>query len=534
MLGGFPILSIMVYLPVLTAVVLLFVRYNERSDDATRKRNGDVIRWVALGGAVIDLIISVVALALYMSKYFNSGVAQADSFDFQEHFSWLPDLHITYHLGADALSLLLLVLTTLLMVISILVSWAPIKTRVREYYIVLLLLQAGMMGVFVALDFFVFYIFWEVMLVPMALLIGIWGSSNKIYAAIKFFLYTLAGSLLMLVAIIALYLNSSPQTLDILELQRQGPGMAHDLQNWVFLAFAAAFAVKVPMFPFHTWLPDAHVEAPTAGSIILAGVLLKMGAYGFIRFALPISPAGASTFAPIMVGLSVIAVIYGALVSVVQPDLKKLVAYSSVSHMGFVTLGLFTGIWLQQLGYDAGTQGIDGAIIVMLSHGLLTGGLFLCVGVIYNRLHSRRIADMGGLAKPMPRYAFLFGVMIFGSVGLPGFSGFIGEFLAMLGAFRSNWVIGTITTLVIIISAWYLLWMFQRVMFTKTVPAVRHFKDLDPIETGSLVVLGALSLFVGVYPGPILDLIQPASHALLTTVSTATAQVPSIFAMFFK
>jgi NADH-quinone oxidoreductase subunit M len=534
MLGGFPILSIMVYLPVLTAVVLLFVKYNERSDDATKKRNGDVIRWVALGGAVIDLIISVVALALYMSKYFNSGVAQADSFDFQELFVWLPDLNITYHLGADALSLLLLVRTTLLMVISILVSWAPIKTRVREFYIVLLLLQAGMMGVFVALDFFVFYIFWEVMLVPMALLIGIWGSSNKIYAAIKFFLYTLAGSLLMLVAIIALYLNSSPRTLDILELQRQGPGMAHDLQNWVFLAFAAAFAVKVPMFPFHTWLPDAHVEAPTAGSIILAGVLLKMGAYGFIRFALPITPAGASTFAPIMVGLSVIAVIYGAMVSVVQPDLKKLVAYSSVSHMGFVTLGLFTGIWLQQLGYDAGTQGIDGAIIVMLSHGLLTGGLFLCVGVIYNRLHSRRIADMGGMSKSMPRFAFLFGVMIFGSVGLPGFSGFIGEFLSMLGAFRSNWVVGTITTLVIIASAWYLLWMFQRVMFNKTVAAVRHFKDLDPIETGSLVVLGALSLLVGVYPGPILDLIQPASHALLTTVSTATAQVPSIFAMFFK
>jgi NADH-quinone oxidoreductase subunit M len=531
MLDGFPILSIMVFLPVLTALVLLFVKYNEKADDGTRKRGGDTIRWIAAGGAAIDLVISVVALVLYIGKYFNSGVAQADSFDFQEYVPWLTDLKISYHLGADALALLLLVLTTLLTLISILVSWAPIQTRVREFYITILILQAGMMGVFVALDFFVFYIFWEVMLVPMALLIGIWGSSNRIYAAIKFFLYTLAGSLLMLVAIIALYFNSG--TLDILALQQQGPGMAHDLQNWVFLAFAAAFAVKVPMWPVHTWLPDAHVEAPVAGSIILAGVLLKMGAYGFIRFALPITPAGAATFAPIMVGLSVIAVIYGAMVSVVQPDLKKLVAYSSVSHMGFVTLGLFTGIWLNQLGYDAGTQGVDGAIIVMLSHGLLTGGLFLCVGVIYNRLHSRRIADMGGMAKPMPRFAFLFGVMIFGSVGLPGLSGFIGEFLSMLGAFRANWVVGAITTLVIIAAAWYLLWMFQRVMFNKTVPAVRHFKDLDRIEMGSLIVLGALSLFVGVWAAPLLDMIQPISHALLATVSTASAHVPDIFAMLF-
>ena len=505
----------MVYLPVLTALVLLFVKDNK------------MIRRIALIGAIIDLVLSVIALSLYWAT------SNPSSYEFQEYFLWLPDpINIGYHLGADALSLLLLVLTTLLTVISILVSWDPIQKRVREYYIMILLLTAGMMGVFVSLDFFVFYIFWEVMLVPMALLIGIWGSSNRVYAAIKFFLYTLAGSLLMLVAIIALYLQHG--TLDVLVLQQLGPTDPHDFQNWVFLAFAAAFAVKVPMWPFHTWLPDAHVEAPTAGSIILAGVLLKMGAYGFIRFAMPITPAGAATFAPIMVGLSVIAVIYGALVSLVQPDLKKLIAYSSVSHMGFVTLGLFTSIWLNQLGYTDGTQGIDGAIIVMLSHGFLTGGLFLCVGVIYNRLHSRLISDMGGIAKPMPRFAFLFGIMVFGSVGLPGLSGFVGEFLTMLGAFRADWVVGAITSFVVILAAWYLLWMFQRVVFNKTAPAVRNFKDADPIETGSLVVLSALSIIVGVYPGPLLDFLQPSSQALLTTVS---AQVPNVLAfteLFFR
>ena len=400
-------------------------------------------------------------------QYVNAiGIPQKDSFDLQEKAAWLPELKIGYHLGVDIISILLVVLTTLLTLISVLVSWDPIQKRVKEYYIMLLLLEAGMLGVFVSLDFFLFYIFWEVMLVPMALLIGIWGSSNRVYAAIKFFLYTLAGSLLMLVAIIALYFTH--QTLDTGRLSGPQNFDPYDFQNWVFLAFAAAFAIKVPMFPFHTWLPDAHVEAPTAGSIILAGVLLKMGAYGFIRFAMPITPAGAATFAWLMVVLSVIAVIYGALVSLVQPDLKKLIAYSSVSHMGFVTLGLFTGVWLSGPGNHDATQGIDGAVVVMLSHGLLTGGLFLCVGVIYNRLHSRLIADMGGLAKPMPLFATLFMFMMLGSVGLPGLSGFIGEFLSMLGAFRANWLVGTVTAIVVILSAWYLFWIFPRVVIGKT------------------------------------------------------------------
>ncbi|MEO8286712.1 MAG: NADH-quinone oxidoreductase subunit M [Chloroflexota bacterium] len=520
MLGGFPILSIMVYMPIVTALVLLFVKNNQ------------AIRRIAAIGAAINLVVSVVALVFYISKYFNAGIPQEQSFDFQEYFVWLPDpINIGYHMGADALAILLLVLTTLLTLISILVSWEPIQKRVREYYMVILFLQAGMMGVFVSLDFFVFYIFWEIMLVPMALLIGIWGSSNRVYAAVKFFLYTLSGSLLMLVAIIALYLQHG--TLDILMLQQLGPGDPRDFQNWVFLAFAAAFAVKVPMWPFHTWLPDAHVEAPTAGSIILAGVLLKMGAFGFIRFALPITPAGTATFAPIMVGLSVIAILYGAMVSLVQPDLKKLIAYSSVSHMGFVTLGLFTGVWLNELGYGAATQGIDGAIVVMLSHGLLTGGLFLCVGAIYNRLHSRLIADMGGMAKPMPVYAMLFMIMMLGSVGLPGFSGFIGEFLTMLGAFRANWVVGALTTIVIILSAWYLFWMFQRVLFNKTNSAVRNFRDASPIEAGSLIVLGVLSLLIGILPTPLLDMINPISHQLLTVVSAAIPNVTTL-ADFFK
>ncbi len=513
---GFPILSVLVYLPVVTALALLFVR---------GKRT---IQMVATIGAAIDLALSLVALGFYI--YYKWGYSGLGAFDLQENGQWLPFLNIRYHLGVDSISILLVALTTLLTLIAIAVSWEPIQKRVKEYYIVILFLEAGMLGVFVSLDFFVFYIFWEVMLVPMALLIGIWGSSNRVYASIKFFLYTLAGSLLMLVAIIAEYL--SHQTLDILQLQQMGPYDSTEFQNWVFLAFAAAFAVKVPMFPFHTWLPDAHVEAPTAGSIILAGVLLKMGAYGFIRFALPISPSGAATFAPIMIGLSVIAIIYGALVSLVQPDLKKLIAYSSVSHMGFVTLGLFTGIWLHEEGLGAATQGIDGAVIVMLSHGFLTGGLFLCVGVIYNRLHSRQISEMGGLAKPMPLYATMFMFMMLGSVGLPGLSGFVGEFLTMLGAFRADWLVGTITTSVVIFAAWYLFWMFQRVIFGKTKPHSEHFPDLNRPEAISLVALAALSVLLGIFPGVVLQMIHPATQQLLQTAAQAQTHAVALVNLF--
>ena len=518
---GFPILSVIVYLPIVFAVALIFLRDNV------------LIQRVAAIGAAIDLVVSIVAMVGYMAN------TTGNKFDLQECAPWLSGgLNVNYHMGVDGISVLLLVLTTLLTLVSILVSWTPITKRVTEYYIMLLFLEAGMLGVFVSLDFFVFYIFWEVMLVPMALLIGIWGSANRVYAAIKFFLYTLAGSLLMLVAIIAEYLRHN--TLDILVLQQQGRTDPADFQWWVFLAFAIAFAIKVPMFPFHTWLPDAHVEAPTAGSIILAGVLLKMGAYGFIRFAMPITPAGAAAFAPIIVLLSVIAVLYGALVSLVQPDLKKLIAYSSVSHMGFVTLGLFTGVWLSGPGLSNATQGIDGAVIVMLSHGFLTGGLFLCVGVIYNRIHTRQISEMGGITLLAPFFSTMFMIMMLGSVGLPGLSGFIGEFLSMQGAFRANWVVGAFTAAVVIFAAWYLFWMFQRVMFGKvTNPHLDkvHFPDLDWREGASLVVLAALSLLFGIFPGPVLDFLHPATQALLNTVQTASTQLPHAIAfteMFFK
>jgi NADH-quinone oxidoreductase subunit M len=512
---GFPILSVIVYLPLAVSIAILFLRDNR------------AIRLLAAAGAAGTLVVSLVALGFYV--WYKGGTRD---FDLRERFVWLPELNISYHLGVDSVSILLVVLTTLLSLIAVLVSWEPIQKRVKEYYIMLLLLEVGMLGVFVSLDFFIFYIFWEVMLVPMALLIGIWGSSNRVYAAIKFFLYTLAGSLLMLVAIIVEYLTHG--TLDILQLTAEGPGDPVGMQNWVFLAFAAAFAVKVPMFPFHTWLPDAHVEAPTAGSIILAGVLLKMGAYGFIRFAMPITPLGAYTFAPIMVALSVIGVIYGALVSLVQPDLKKLIAYSSVSHMGFVTLGLFTSVWLAGPGNADATQGIDGALIVVLSHGLLTGGLFLCVGVIYNRLHSRLIADMGGLAKPMPFFATLFMIMMLGSVGLPGLSGFVGEFLSMQGAFRANWVVGTITASVVIFAAWYLFWMYQRVMFGRVRPHLAGFPDVDWKDGSSLVVLSALSLLLGIFPGPVLELLHPTTQNLLQTVATQGPRAAALVEIFFR
>ena len=517
---GFPILSIIVFLPTVTAIALMFLR---------EKR---IIQYVAMAGSLAAFALSLVALYFYMQTDAASRQG-VDSFELGEYFRWLPDIGIGYHMGVDTVSILLIVLTTLLTPISLWVSWEPIQKRVREYYIIFLILETGMLGVFTSLDLFIFYIFWEVMLIPMALIIGIWGSSNRVYAAVKFFLYTLGGSLLMLVAIIALYIQHNG-TLDVLRLMQEGPGDPREFQNWVFLAFTLAFAVKVPMFPFHTWLPDAHVEAPTAGSIILAAVLLKMGAYGFIRFAMPITPAGAVTFAPLLIFLSVVAIIYGALVSLVQPDLKKLIAYSSVSHMGFVTLGLFTGVWLNQLGYGQATQGIDGAILVILSHGFLTGGLFLCVGVIYNRLHSRLIADMGGIAKPMPIFGLMFMIMMLGSVGLPGLSGFVGEYLAMQGAFRADWMVGAITAAVVIFAAWYLFWMFQRVMFGKTVASARRFPDLQLPELISLSVLAAGAILLGLFPGPILEMISPASQYLLNVVDTQGANAVGLFDLLFR
>jgi NADH-quinone oxidoreductase subunit M len=491
----------------------------------------NAVRWIALISASVSLVFSLLMLAAFDRS--ESGI------QLEETFTWLPDVGIEYYLGVDGISVPLIILTTMLVVISIIASWEAIQHRVREYMIVMLLLATGMLGVFVSLNLFLFYIFWEVVLIPMALMIGIWGSANRIYAAVKFFLYTLAGSLLMLVAIVATYQSyfnqTGERTLNVLQLAQGDYGT--NFQMWVFLAFFLAFAIKIPLWPFHTWLPDAHVEAPTAGSVLLAGVLLKMGGYGLMRFNLPLFPDASESFAPLIIVLSVIAIIYGSLVALVQEDLKKLVAYSSVSHMGFVTLGIFA--------FNA--QGMYGAMIVMISHGFVTGALFLLVGVVYHRAHTRLIEKFGGLATNMPIYASFFGLFMFASLGLPGLSGFVGEFLAILAAFREYQLAGIISMAVVIFSAWYMMWMFQRVVWERApgeppdhddpeaklveagdVPKVAggssdHHDDVDPRslsdvnakEIITLAPLAILTIWIGVNPGPFMELMQPALEALL-------------------
>jgi NADH-quinone oxidoreductase subunit M len=513
----------MTFAPVAGAVIIFF----------WANAPANAVRWIALLSASVSFVLSLIMLAQFDTS--------AAGMQFTENYRWLTEIGNAYRMGVDGISAPLVVLTTLLVVISILASWTTIQHRVREYMIVMLLLAAGMIGVFVSLDLVMFYIFWEIVLIPMALLIGIWGSTNRVYAAVKFFLYTLAGSLLMLVAIVATYWSYFEQTgirtLDVLELA-QGE-YSYTFQLWVFVAFFLAFAIKVPLWPFHTWLPDAHVEAPTAGSVLLAGVLLKMGGYGLLRFNLPLFPDAADAFAPLIIVLSVIAIIYGALVALVQPDLKKLVAYSSVSHMGFVTLGIFA--------FNA--QGVYAAMIVMVSHGLVTGALFLLVGVIYHRAHTRLIAKFGGLATNMPVYGAFFGLFMLASLGLPGLSGFVGEFLAILAAFRVYWWAGVISMAVVILSAWYMMWMFQRVVWQRApgeppdhddpelwTPVEEwpppepvaggsgaHHDDVDPkqlrdvtwLEIVTLAPLAVLTIVLGVYPKPLMELMRPALELLL-------------------
>src|SRR6266536_3405791 len=415
-------------------------------------------------------------------------------YQFVEQHAWMPSLGISYHVGIDGISLLLVLLTTFLMPLTLLSAWHAIESRWKEFAITMLLLETGMLGVFVALDLFLFYVFWEAMLVPMYLIIGIWGGSNRVYAAIKFILYTLTGSLLMLVAILALYFRYGAATgtytfdLPVLAQFVLPRGRAQDL---LFLAFALAFAIKVPMFPFHTWLPDAHVEAPTAGSVILAGVLLKMGTYGFLRFCLPLFPDASLTFGPLVFALAVIGIVYGAWVSTVQPDLKKLVAYSSVSHLGFVMLGIFT----------LNVQGLMGGIIQMINHGLSTGALFLMVGMIYDRRHTRLITEFGGLWKVIPAFSALFLVVTLSSLGLPGLNGFVGEFLILLGAFQVNPWLAAVAATGMIFAAVYLLWMYQRVIFGDvTQEANESLRDLAPREWAVLVPVVLLIVWIGVYP----------------------------------
>jgi len=488
MTSSFSWLSLLLVLPLAGAVVVYFVTES-------------AARWIALAATLADLLVALPLWWLFDSR--------ANQMQFTEHVAWITSPPIYYSLGLDGISLPLVLMTAGIMPLCVLASWNAITTSRRGFMAVLLIMETAMMGVFVALDFVLFYIFWEAMLIPMYLLIGVWGGSNRLYAAIKFFLYTLAGSVLLLVAILVLYFYGG-HTFDILALS-QGTYPA-SLQTWLFLAFFAAFAVKVPMFPFHTWLPDAHVEAPTAGSVILASILLKMGAYGFLRFSLPMLPDASRAFTPMMVALSIIAIIYGAYMALAQVDLKKLIAYSSVSHMGFVTLGLFV---LNQ-------QGIEGAVLQMVNHGITTGGLFLCVGIIYERTHSRLIADNVGLAAPMPQYATLLVIFALSSLGLPGTNSFVGEFLVLVGTFLWSKVATALASLGIILAATYFLWMIQRVVFG--VPSPHHLpklSDLNQRELATLVPLVLLIFWIGLYPNPFVSRMHQSVTNTIASMSRA-------------
>jgi NADH-quinone oxidoreductase subunit M len=504
------ILNIVTYIPLLGAVILLFVHR-----DSTRG-----IKTIATATAVIDFIAS-----LYLWFGFDPKGSGDHLFQFRETYSWIPSLGVKYDFGADGISVLLILLTTLMGIIAVVSSYSAIDHRQKEYYILLLLLQTGMIGTFCALDFFLFYVFWEIMLVPMYFIIGIWGGPRKLYAAIKFFLYTLSGSVLMLLSILALYFFNdggipflhiaglgNPATFSVLQYHNIGHLIPPTLQFWIFLGFFFGFAIKVPMFPFHTWLPDAHVEAPTAGSIILAAVLLKMGTYGFVRFALPILPDGTKQLLIPIVVLSIIGIIYGALVSLVQKDMKKLVAYSSVSHLGFVMLGMFA----------LNPMGLKGSVLQMINHGISTGALFLLVGMIYERRHTRMIADYGGLAKQMPMYATLFLIAALSSMGLPALNGFIGEFTILLGAANRSIVWGVFAAVGIVLGAAYLLWLYQRVFWGPLDnPLNRNVPDVNMREFGMMAVLIVVMVWIGIKPGVFFDMLEEPVNYVVRKVDPA-------------
>jgi NADH-quinone oxidoreductase subunit M len=431
--------------------------------------------------------------------------------------NWIPSIGAGYSLGIDGISFLLIMLTTLLGWISILSSWTAIENRVKEYYVWFLVLQTGMLGVFMALDFFLFFVFWEAMLVPMYLLIGIWGGPRKLYAAIKFFLYTLLGSVLMLLGILFLYFHhhavSNPQvfTFSIPELYKTAPLIPFNIAIWLFVAFFIGFAIKVPMFPFHTWLPDAHVEAPTAGSVILAGVLLKMGTYGFVRFSLPFFPSVVShrKVQGWVIGLSLVGIIYGALVSLMQKDMKKLVAYSSVSHLGFCTLGIFA----------LNSAGLTGSVLQQINHGISTGALFLIVGILYERRHTREISEYGGISNVMPLYATITMIMFLSSMGLPLLNGFVGEFTILQGAFTANWKWAACAAPGVVLAAAYLLWLYQRVFFgTVTNPKNEKLQDLTPREILTFAPLIIMALWIGLYPKPFFQILEQPVNQIVQTI----------------
>jgi NADH-quinone oxidoreductase subunit M len=489
----------MVFLPLAGGLALIFVG---DSDEAGRRR-------VRLLSMAVSLAAFFVSAAVYVSFRENFAGMQ-----FIERAEWIPRFGISYHVGLDGISLPLILLTTFLMPIAILFSWKDVEKRVRLYHMAFLFLETGMLGVFVALDFFLFYVFWEGMLIPMYMIIGVWGGANRIYAAIKFFLYTMAGSVLMLVAIMWLYFAAGLETFDILAYMEQP--VQPWLQGWLFAAFALSFAIKVPVFPFHTWLPDAHVEAPTAGSVILAGVLLKMGTYGLMRLAMPLFPTAAREFAVFIMVLAVIGIIYGALVAMVQDDVKKLVAYSSVSHLGFVVLGLFSFNLL----------GASGSVLQMVNHGVSTGALFLLVGMIYSRRHTRMIADFGGIARVMPVFSVFFVIAALSSIGLPGLNGFVGEFTILAGVFNRSPAFAVAAASGVVLAAVYMLWMLQRVLFNGEPSGPNlGLRDLGAREWCVLIPMVALMFGLGLYPKPILSKIEPSARAWLQQVNRRVISV---------
>ncbi|MDD5543789.1 MAG: NADH-quinone oxidoreductase subunit M [Acidobacteriia bacterium] len=489
------ILSIITYTPLVGAFLLLFID----------KEKKDAIRWVA---NIVGFVGLIVSLPLWF--WYN----RADGgFQFLEQHEWIQAIGATYHFGADGISVLLILLTTVLGAIAILSSWTAIQNRVKEYYIFLLLLQVGMLGVFCALDFFLFYVFWEVMLVPMYFLIGVWGSDRRLYSAIKFFLYTLVGSVVMLLGILVLYFHmpEGQRTFDYVAMMNflHASPLASNVARFVWLAFFLGFAIKVPMFPFHTWLPDAHTDAPTAGSVILAGVLLKMGTYGFIRFSLPLLPHESAYFKGMIAVLAIVGIIYGALVAMMQKDWKRLVAYSSVSHLGFVMLGMFC----------FNPNGVNGSVLQMINHGISTGGLFLIVGLVYERRHTRLISEYSGLSHVMPVYATYFMIIMLSSLGLPLLNGFIGEFTILQGAFQVSHVWAAFAVLGIILGAAYLLWLYQRTMFGEiTNEKNRTLKDLNFREVATLLPLVILAFWIGIYPRPFFRILEKPVNRVVATV----------------
>jgi NADH-quinone oxidoreductase subunit M len=503
--AGFPLLSLILFTPLVGAILLLFMN----------RRNANGIRWIANIVTAIGFLVSVPLWFWYN--------AQNPEYQFVERLPWIPSIGADYFLGVDGFSVLLILLTTLMGFIACLSSWDAITERVKEYYVFLLVLQTGMLGAFMALDFLLFFLFWEVMLVPMYFLIGIWGSANRLYSAIKFFLYTLAGSVVMLLGILAVYFAyytaTGVYTFDITRYQAHS--FPVNLQWWVFLAFFLGFAIKVPMFPFHTWLPDAHTDAPTAGSVILAAVLLKMGTYGFIRFSLPILPDATRAFVPMMVTLSIIGIIYGALVAMAQRDWKRLVAYSSVSHMAMVMLGMFA----------LNPVGITGSIVQQLNHGISTGALFLLVGIVYERRHTREISEYGGLSKVMPVYAAIFLVMTMSSIGLPALNGFIGELLILQGVFAVSLTWAAVAGAGIVLGAAYMLWLYQRTMFGKIEnPKNEQLPDLNWREFATFAPLIALAFWIGLYPAPFIRRLDTSVAHVMARVSPEYGQRNALFA----